>query len=105
MKVFGEVLNVTNKSEFPNLHYKRTFCYFRKEIYEMMIKNDENDFFDLDGFCRKHLSNDREIMKQMTDAAIIELEEMGWTCKICYGSSGLYIFSGDPPPSCYPDEF
>jgi hypothetical protein len=44
-------------------------------------------------------------MKQMTDAAIIELEEMGWTCKICYGSSGLYIFSGDPPPSCYPDEF
>ena len=104
MKEFPKCLNVKNKNIFDKLFYDRELCYFRRDIFEHILKEDENTFFDLDKFCRNKLKNQKKVMDRMTETIIKELEKLGWNCKTSFNRTGLFIYSTeDPPPSCYPD--
>lgn len=104
MKEFPQRLYVENKSEFDTILYDRELCYLRRDIFEHMIKEDENNYFDLEKFSREKLKNNQKIIKQMCDTIMGELEKLGWKCKTSFNGTGLFIYSTDePPPSCYPD--
>lgn len=102
MKEFPSILNVKNKENFEKMNYARLLCYFRKAIFEHMIREDENNYFDLSCLCIKN----SEILNNMVETVIEELKVLGWKCKLSYGNTGLYIYSTeDPPKNCWDGEF
>ena len=102
MKHFPSILNVNNKDNFPILYYNRILCYLRRKIYEHIIKEDENNYFDLDMFSISYNIKDQKIIQKMVGVLIEELHKLGWKCKLSFGETGLFIYSSDkPPPSCW----
>lgn len=105
MKEFPNCLNVKNKDTFPQLHYNRTLCYLRRDLYEHIIREDENSYFELEKFNRKY-HIDSENLEKMTKTIISELQNLGWKCKLSFGNTALFIYSTEkPPPSCWDGEF
>lgn len=105
MKDFPTDLKPKNKENFPKYRYRRNLAYMRKEIFELMLKGDENNYFDLDKFARQYEITPENI-ESMRSILSGELEELGWKTKTSFGGSGLFIYSTDEPPmSCYQDEF
>ena len=107
MKDFPNKANVDNKAEFTNIFFDRFICYLRRDIYEHMLRNvnDENVYFELDNWSRKFIKNDMEMMIKMVEIITKELQEKGWKTQLSFGSSGLFIYSSEtPPPSCWLDE-
>ena len=105
MKEFPKCLNVKNKKNFPDIHYNRTLCYFRRDIYEHILREKENNYFDLERFNKKYV-NDMSIMRRMVYVIIGELESFGWRCKLSFGDTGLFIYSTEKPPSsCWDGDF
>ena len=105
MKTFPEKLRVENRSKFPDFCYERNLCYLRQELYELIIQGNENDYFDIGGFGRRRLRDDADILERMKNTVVQELTDMGWTCQSSHAGTALFIYSGDMPPSCYPDGF
>jgi hypothetical protein len=104
MKEFPDRLNPENKGDFPLYRYNRNLAYMRKEIFELMLLGNENDYFDIDIFSRKYKVEKKDLDK-MLNTIKEELVELGWNVKTSFGTTGLFIYSTDtPPPSCYDDE-
>ena len=103
MKEFPEILNVNNKNKFEDIYSNRMISYLRQKIYEHIIKEDENNYFDLDNFRHTYAIN-IEYIEKMTPIIIHELNSLGWKCKISFGGTALFIYSSDnPPSSCWDD--
>lgn len=98
MKSFPDSLNVKNKDNFKEYFYNRMLCYLRRDIYEHILKEPETNYFSLDKFSNERVG-DIEIVKTMIKELIQELEELGWRCKLGFGETGLFIYSGAEPPS------
>jgi len=106
MKEFTSRLNISNKDNFPSYHYERTLCYMRRDIFEHIIRESEDSYFELDKFYHEHKIKDNTTMENMTSKIIEELQELGWKCKTSFGGTGLFIYSTEnPPPNCYDDTF
>lgn len=104
MKEFPNRLNPENKEKFVTYRYDRNIAYMRKEIFELVLRGDENCYFELDKFSRDN-SLLKEEMQKMCKTVIQELHNLGWNCKTSFGGTGLFIYStNDPPASCYSDE-
>lgn len=105
MKEFPECLNVKNKESFRDITYNRILCYLRKQLYEHIIGNDENNYFDFDKF-RKSYSITQDDNNKMVNTVVKELTELGWKCKLSFGGTGLFIYSTENPPSnCWESDF
>ena len=101
MKQFPTILNVNNKDKFSDTYYNRILCYLRKEIFEHILINTENEFFDLERFKKIKKLNELQYLT-ISKQIISELENIGWKCKLSYGNTALFIYSTDlPPPSCW----
>ena len=104
MKEFPSIINVNNKNKFQEVYYKRMLCYLRRKIYEHIIKEDENNYFDLDTFCSSYGIKDMKEMEKMIKILSEELNRFGWKCKVSFGGTALFIYSSkNPPPSCWDD--
>ena len=104
MKEFPNRLKPENKEKFPEYCFYRNLAYLRRDIFELMILGDENNYFALDNFSYKHGIPEKE-MEELTNTVVKELENLGWNTKTSFGGTGLFIYSTkDPPPSCYVDE-
>lgn len=105
MDKFPSLLSVNNKSEFSEIWQQIVLSYLRQEIYEHMLKEDENSYFALDTFNKKYnVKND--VLETLYTQIIGELEEIGWKCKLSYGNTGLFIYSTEKPPSnCWDGSF
>ena len=105
MKEFPSHFKPENKGDFSEYRYKRNLAYMRKEIFELVLKGNENDYFDLDIF-RKTYCIERSDLKNMLIKIMEELTNLGWNVKTSFGETGLFIFSSEKPPeSCHDDEF
>lgn len=105
MKEFPTCLNVKHKCNFPQLHYNRALCYLRRELYEHIIREDENSYFELEKFGKKYSLNS-DALQKMVRTVIKELEKLGWKCKQSFGDTGLFIYSTEkPPPNCWDGDF
>ncbi len=104
MREFPDSLNVKEKDKFPNIYNNRVLCYLRKSIYEHVISQDENSYFDLEKFVRTYYKDSKDIEKLQVNLVIQELEEIGWKCKLSFGGTALFIYSTlNPPSSCWDD--
>lgn len=102
MKNFPSKLNVNNKENFEKINYERNKCYLRRDIYEHVISHEEKDYYSLDDFNQK--IKNMSLVQKMVEELIPELEELGWKCKLSYGGTGLFVYSGVLPPSnCWED--
>lgn len=100
MKEFPKHLNAKYREKFPELHYNRTKCYMRKSIYEHVISHESKDYYSLDEFNQSfHIS--MEMTQKIVKELIIELEHLGWTCKLSFGDTGLFIYTGDKPENLW----
>jgi len=101
MKQFPNTLTPLKKSTFKDTIKERVLEALRESVYSHMLKDDENDFFDLDKF-NKNVKN-MELTKHLINTYIIpELNELGWKTRLSYGDTGLFIFSTeDKPRSCW----
>lgn len=104
MNEFPYTLNVSNKNNFPEIHYNKILCLLRKKIYNHIIKEDENNYFDLDIF-NKSFVKDKKILDKMLIVIMKELIELGWKCKLSFGGTALFIYSENLPTSCWDDTF
>lgn len=100
MKVFPNNLHVKNKDLFENIFYVRLTCYLRRDIYEHILKEPENNYFSLDKFNEKYV-NDMNITRKLVKEIIKELEKLKWKCELAYGDTGLFIYSSENPPTNY----
>ena len=105
MNSFPELLNVKNKNNFPNLNNQRILEKFREHIFLHMLKNyhsekDENNYIDLDVFCKQHMTNRNEkVIKEIVAIVCSELEKLGWKCALSFNDTGLFIYSTVNKPS------
>lgn len=107
MESFTNDINVENKSNFIIMYQNYYKKILRESIYINIIKNNENDYFDIDLWVKKN-NFDRNIasVKDIIDEIIIELNQLGWNCKYSYGDTVLFIYSTeDPPKNCYNHEY
>ena len=107
MNSFPQLLSVTNKTKFANINNERILHLFREHVYLHMLKNfhsekDENNYIDLDVFCKKNLDNNTSVMKEIIAIVTKELEELGWKCALSFNDTGLFIYSTtNKPSSCW----
>jgi hypothetical protein len=104
MKEFPTNFTPANKEKFSKYLYDRNLAYLRKEIYELVLKGDENKYFELDKFARTY-DIDKTNMEKMTATIKNELESNKWKVKTSYGGTGLFIYSSEQPSCCYDDGF
>lgn len=100
--------NVRNKTKLDSVFVDDVMANLRKDIYHHLIYNvrrDENNYFDIEGWARSHsLSNSNSVIAQCVKDISVELEALGWKCKTSFGSTGLFIYSTEKPPSlCFED--
>ena len=105
MKEFPRYLTPANKHNFSSYAQRRNLAYMRKDISEIMIKGDENEYFDLQKFGVKFRLNNKDI-ESMIDTISEELHRLGWKTKTSFGNTALFVYSTEQPPSsCYVEEF
>lgn len=101
MKEFPYNLNVTIKEHFPEVYYNRVLCYLRRDVYEHIIREDENSYFDLQKFQTKYKIS-TENRDKMSEKIMKELDKLGWKCKLSFGDTAMFIYSTeDVPKSCW----
>lgn len=96
------------KLGFDDIFYDLYLSYLRTDIFKYMIKHhkDENNYFDIDLWCRNNIGGDTILVNKMISKIISELEKKGWNCKLSFGETALFIFSTEKPPSlCFDDNF
>ena len=98
MKEFPENIKSENKENFGLVNYDRILSLFRQEIYNHMLKGNENSLFDLDRFSRQNEEKIDTIQK-MTQTIMEELTQKGWKTKLSYGDTALFIYTSENPPS------
>lgn len=105
MKLFPEKLKPENKENFHKYFFERNLAYMRRDIFEKMLRGDENDYFELEKFSAEYNITNEDLNK-MVNKVCSELQDLGWKTETSFGGTALFIYSTEnPPPSCYPDEF
>jgi hypothetical protein len=104
MKKFPDTINSKNISNFSKYKLERISCYLRRDIYEFIINENFNDFFDLNSFSNKFKIS-AQIMKNILEPILKELLDLNWKYQITYRDTALFIFKDVPPKNCYIDGF
>jgi len=72
----------------------------RKKIYRHILRNNQNDFFDIELFNRTHVS-DMKKTESFSENIIEELKLLGWKTFIGYGGTGLFFYDKELPSSAW----
>jgi hypothetical protein len=86
------------------LLYELNLCRLRKKIYEFVLREKEDDFFDLEKFRNNKAKNEKD-MDKMTEVIRQELEGLGWKTKLIYGNTALAIYKGEGNAATWGTEF
>ena len=106
MREFNKNIHAGNKNHFRQIYADRVLCYIRRDIYEHILRENEDSYFALDTFFRNYKITDIKSKNQMVKTIMKELHDLGWKTKTSFGSTGLFIYSSDNPPSnCFEDGF
>ncbi len=87
----------SEKDSFAEMKKQRCVEILRQSIYDHIVAGDENNYFDIDRFNKNHVHSE-EVCEDIFGSVIDELVELGWKYKICFGGTGLFIYSGDTVP-------
>lgn len=111
MKTFLDEVDIRNKrivmqpykTNFEEFNYERVIQLLRKEIYDHLIsRKDENDYFDIEIFCKRNNYSDKENFSKILKTVLVEITELGWKTQLSFGDTGLFIYSTiEKPSSCW----
>lgn len=102
MDKFPDYLSVSSKHLFSSYMETRITSKLRNKIYEFILTGNEDDYFVLGNFYRsENIHNNTELTARITGTIISELTALGWTTKLAFGGTGLYIYSTEEHKSTY----
>ena len=91
-----------SKEVKQDLLFRRTLSYLRKEIYEHVLTNEKNDYYDIEAFMRRKFDRyDKKETESYLEVIRDELHALGWKTGTSYGDTALFIYSGEKPESCW----
>lgn len=94
MDKFPEHLSTDSKHTFPTILEKHLTSKLRLQIYEFILRSNEEDYFVLNNFFfQEKLTHIPTLITSITNNIISELNSLGWTTKLAFGGTGLYIYS------------
>lgn len=100
MNTLPKTLDVKNKDNFSSINYMRLQTMINEEIFNFLVSREsENEYYDLDNFCSRHLNRDIVKMNCVMEDVIHRLIKLGWKCKYSFNDTGLFIYSTENPPS------
>ncbi len=114
MQAFPSVLNINNKLDLCSYRDRWLLQNLRKEIFQHMLQYDyreeekgevyktENNYFDLEQFYNNYSVKDDDLKSNLEKSVKEELGELGWSCKLSFGDTALFIYSSEKSPtSCW----
>jgi hypothetical protein len=97
MEHFPSDFSPENKDKFYDIRNREILKLLRKNIFHLVLKGNEKEFFDLEIFNRQHVHS-TEITNLLANQVIEELHTLGWKTILSYGGTGLFIYSTEEPP-------
>jgi hypothetical protein len=70
----------------------------RQDIENMILSQNDNDYFDLVVFKTKHSVKDMSIVIKMCKKIQEELHVLDWKTKLMYGDTALYVYCDNSKP-------
>jgi hypothetical protein len=98
MQSFPEQLS--DSSTFSETLDSFLICKMRQEIYLHILRNNQNDFFDIELFNRQHVK-DMKKTEQFAETITDELLKLGWKTFVGYGGTGLFFYDKKKPTSAW----
>jgi hypothetical protein len=90
MDKFNNNLTPQNRENFKQIFLEKKEKQIREEIENWLLKNKNNDFFDLEGFYKKNnIEWENKDFDQIVDKIIDELITLGWYCKRVFRNFSL----------------
>jgi len=96
MDKFPDLDESTFNEKLDEYHLQK----LRKKVYLHILKNNQNDFFDLELFDRKYVKNMKKT-EEWSKLLISELEGLGWKTFVGYGGTGLFIYDKEKPANAW----
>lgn len=103
MQSFPPCIQVSQVNERNVQETLRIQGLIRQEIYELILKGNERDSFDLSKFSATHTKRDIKRTRQLLTDIVNELTALGWKTQFSYGDTALFIFADKKPDNCYDD--
>jgi len=100
MQEFPKSLSSENTLQFSDLLKDYYLQQMRQDIYIHILRNNQNDFFDIELFDRKYVK-DIKVTDKLIEIIITELEQLGWKTFLGYGGTGLFIYDKEKPSSAW----
>src|SRR3990167_8199493 len=94
MKNFPQKFTPDNKEKFAEYNRKRLRAYMIRDVYETFIAGGEAYY--IDSFVIKRETT-TEIAKEILRSLVPDLEKLGWTVKLLYNDSALYVYGNEVP--------
>ena len=102
MNAFPSYLQINNRKNFEHLNYDRIISLLRQDIHTLLLhRNNENDYFDLELFFKKHEYYNRTNCEKIVLEVTNEIRDLGWHVKLSFAETGLFIYSDKVPSSCW----
>ena len=75
-------------------------CKMREKVYVHILRNNQNDFFDIELFNRKYVK-DMKKTERFAETITNELLKLGWKTFVGYGGTGLFFYDKEQPASAW----
>ena len=100
MQEFPKSLSSQNILNFSDMLKGYYLQQMRQEIHVHILRNNQNDFFDIEFFDRKYVK-DIKVTDTFIETIINELHQLGWKTFLGYGGTGLFIYDKEKPTSAW----
>lgn len=97
MDKFPEDLVPTNSKRLLTMEYNHALNMLRLAVFECVVSNNADNFYDLSSFRYHTHANFKAMVAQVR----AELEKLGWTTKLAYGETALFVYAGVPPKNVW----
>jgi len=93
-------LDLSDKTKFQELLDEYHLKKLRQKIYVQILRNNQNDFFDLELFNRQYV---KDMLKSESFSEILmkELELQGWKTFVGYGGTALFFYDKEKPSNAW----
>ena len=99
MKLFPKHLKPEKQNEFPQMLKERYLSYLREEIYDYLLRNNKEDFVDIQNlFQKKDIEIKPSDIEEMANIMVKELQNLGWKTELIFNKKGLIVYHGDKVP-------
>lgn len=96
--ISDDSMKLSNKPHFPAMRRGLLKEKMKKHIFQLMLEERENDFFDLDRFNRDYVQ-DTSLTLHIVAEIREELHALGWKTHLGFGDTGLYVYSTEELPA------